>query len=231
MGAALKIPAEESVAGVNESSGGENRFVLHNVSWETYERLIADLQDQSHYRVFYDHGTLEIMSPSLKHEVYNRAISDLIRVMTLDLGIDIINAGSTTLKLKGKKRGAEPDTCFYIHNEALMRGKTEVDLTADPPPDVIFEVDITSGSVNKALIYAAFGVPELWRYDGKNFRIYQLKGRRYVEAGKSLACPWLTAASLAEFMQQTRSEGPSAALRAFRDSLRQQRGRRKKDTK
>lgn len=230
MGAALKIPAEKTVASVNESSG-EGRFVLRNVSWETYERLIADLQDQSHFRVCYDHGTMEIMSPSLKQEIYNRAISDLIRVMTLDLNIDIINAGSTTLKLKGKKRGAEPDTCFYVRNEALMHGKTEVDLKNDPPPDVIFEVDITSGSVNKSLIYAAFGVPELWRYDGKNFRIYQLEGRRYVEAGKSLTFPWLTAESLADFMQRTRTEGQSAALRTFRDSLRQQRGRQKKSRK
>jgi Uma2 family endonuclease len=230
MGAALKIPAEETAANVAESAG-EERFVLRNVSWETYERLIADWQDQSHFRVFYDNGMMEIMSPSLKHEVYNRAISSAIDLMALDLNIDVINAGSTTLKLKRKKRGAEPDTCFYVRNEALMRGKTEVDLKTDPPPDVIFEVDISSGSVNKFLIYAAFGVPELWRYDGKNFRIYQLEGRRYVEAGKSLTFPWLTAESLADFMQCARTKGQSAALRDFRDRLKRQRARRKKPTK
>ncbi len=226
MGAALKIPAPETI-----EPPDEERVVLRNVSWETYERLVADWQEQSHFRVFYDNGTMEIMSPSLRHEVYNRAISSAIVLMALDLNIDIINAGSTTLKLKRKKRGAEPDTCFYVSSEALMRGKTEVDLKTDPPPEVIFEVDITSGSVNKFLIYAAFSVPELWRYDGKNFRIYQLEGRRYSEVRKSLAFPWLTAEALADFMRRTRTQGQSAALRAFRDQLRRQRARQKKSRK
>ncbi|MBO1346131.1 MAG: Uma2 family endonuclease [Hormoscilla sp. GUM202] len=59
---------------------------------------------------------------------------------------------------------AEPDSGFYIQNEPLMRNKKELDLTKDPPPDLVLEVDYTS-SVDRQIIYAALGVPELWRYE------------------------------------------------------------------
>lgn len=40
-------------------------------------------------------------------------------------------------------------------------------LESDPPPDLVLEIDITSSSLDKRPIYAAFGVSELWRYDGR----------------------------------------------------------------
>ncbi len=41
-------------------------------------------------------------------------------------------------------QGIEPDQCFYIKNHLLMRGKTRVDLTVDPLPDLAIEIDLTS---------------------------------------------------------------------------------------
>jgi Uma2 family endonuclease len=207
---------------------GEERVMLRHVSWETYESLLEDCQQQNAVRVFYDKGDLEIRSPSLSHEVFNRAISTLIDVIALELEIDVINAGSTTLKMKRKKRGAEPDTCFYIKNEATMRGQTKVDLKTDPPPDLVFEVDITSSSINKFLMYASFGVLELWRYDGRAFHIYRLAGRKYVECAKSIAFPGLTKTLLTDFLKQTQIKGQSAALREFRNHLRKTQPTKKK---
>ena len=200
---------------------GEQRMLLHNIRWKTYERLCEDLGDQSHFRMWYDHGELEIMSPMLNHEVYGRSIAALGHLIALELEISLTDAGSTTLKLKRKKRGAEADTCFYIKHEKLMRGKERVNLKKDPPPEIVFEVDITSSSVDKFSIYAGFGVPELWHYDGE-VKIFWLEEKNYVEKEQSLAFPWLTSAKLTEFLDRCVEIGQTAALREFRDWLREE---------
>jgi len=81
------------------------------------------------------------------------------------LNLEIYPTGSTTFKRLNQARGAEPDSSFYIQNAARIRGKREIDLTQDPPPDLVVEIDITSSSLNRFQIYATLGVPELWRYD------------------------------------------------------------------
>jgi Uma2 family endonuclease len=199
---------------------GEQRMLLHNIRWKTYERLCEDLGDQSHFRMWYDHGELEIMSPMLNHEVYGRSITALGHLIALELEIDLTDAGSTTLKVKRKKCGAEPDTCFYIKNKKLMRGKERVNLKKDPPPEVVLEVDITSSSIDKFSIYANFAVPELWHYDGGEMKIFWLEEKKYAEKQHSLAFPWLTPAKLTEFLDRTIEIGQTAALREFRDWLR-----------
>lgn len=198
---------------------GEQRMLLHNISWKAYEQLCEDLGNQSHFRMWYDHGELELMSPMLNHEVQARAIGDLGRLISMELEFDLTNAGSTTFKLKRKERGAEPDTCFYIKNEKLMRGKERVDLKKDPPPEIVFEVDITSSSIDKFSIYADFGVPEFWHYDGE-VKIYWLENKSYVEKKHSLMFEWLTAVKLTEFLNDSIEIGQSSALRKFRDWLR-----------
>ena len=50
---------------------------------------------------------------------------------------------------------------------ARMRARDEIDLTVDPAPDLVIEVDLTPFSLNKLLIFAALGVNEIWWYDGR----------------------------------------------------------------
>src|SRR5204863_3892315 len=65
-------------------------------------------------------------------------------------------------------RRLEPDECYYVANEPLVRDKLHLDLAVDPPPDLAIEVEISRDSLNRHRIYAALGVPELWRYDGED---------------------------------------------------------------
>ena len=69
-----------------------------------------------------------------------------------------------------------------------MRGKKELDLAVDPPPDLAIEVDISRSSLNKLSIYADIGVPEVWLYDGQSLRSHQLQpdGGYVVQSTKSL---------------------------------------------
>ena len=115
------------------------------------------------------------MSPSSMHERYNCLFRRMIETLTEELAIPIKGAGSTTFKREDLERGLEPDSCFYLANERRIRGKRELDLTIDPPPDLAIEIDITSSSLDRQGIYAALGVPEIWRFDGESLRVYQLQ--------------------------------------------------------
>jgi len=102
--------------------------------------------------------------PHLEHEVPKGLIESFIEATADELEIEVMKAGSLTLEREDLTRAVEPDTCFYIQNEASVRGKKDINLPEDLPPDLAIEPDYTNSSVNKDSIYAALGVPELWRY-------------------------------------------------------------------
>ncbi len=69
--------------------------VLHNISWHTYECMLADL-DCRPIRLTYDGGTLEIMSPSQPHERTKRYLGRMLETLTEEFDIPIASGGSTT---------------------------------------------------------------------------------------------------------------------------------------
>jgi Uma2 family endonuclease len=209
-------------------ASAEQRVILYNVSWDTYEKLLADLADQSSTRLTYDQGTLEIMTPSNEHEIYNRTIAVLVEILAEEMSIDIASLGSSTFKRDDLERGFEPDSCFYIENEPRIAGKVQIDLTVDPPPDLVLviEVDITSRSLPKFPIYAQLGVPEIWRYDGQRLFTYKLAGDQYTESDHSATFPWLTSSVLTDFLQKSKTLKRTDLLRSFREMVREQQARK-----
>lgn len=195
----------------------EERIILHDVSWETYESLLADHQDRSAPRFTYDRGVLEIMSPSAEHEEANDLIKLLVNVLAEEMSLDIKGFGSMTFKRPDLSRGFEPDSCFYIKNADRISDSSNLDLTNNPPPDLIVEIDITSPSLNKFPIYAQVGVPEIWRYDGQKVAIFLLEAGAYVERDESHALPRVTANVLTDFLAEGRSQKRTVWLRALRE--------------
>src|SRR5215831_8087758 len=157
------------------------QVILHGVSWETYKRLLADFAESHAAHFAYNRGVLEIRVPSAKHEEANRTMALLIEMLALELDVSVRNLGSTTFKREDLSRGFEPDSCFYLQNAARIRGNSRIDLTVDPPPDLVIEVDVTHSSLDKLPIYAALGVPEVWRSDGTRLAILILEGGTYEE--------------------------------------------------
>jgi Uma2 family endonuclease len=189
---------------------------LEGVSWDEYEKLLEELVEWRGMRVSYDHGRVEIMSPTFEHENYIGFVSSMGRILSEEMGLVVEAAGATTYKQEQLLQGSEGDQSFYVRNASAIIGKRRIDLDVDPPPDVVVEVDITTESLRKFPIYAAFGVPEIWRYDGKQARIYRLTGQGYVEATSSLSFPCLTAHAMTEFLEQSKTQGQTAVLAAFR---------------
>ncbi len=85
------------------------------------------------------------------------------------------------------QKGIEPDNCFYIENEAAVRGKDHLDLTIDPPPDLTLEIDITSRTYPN--IYQTLGVRELWRFTRGSLEINLLQDGEYIKSESSLIFP------------------------------------------
>jgi Uma2 family endonuclease len=195
----------------------EQKVILKGVSWETYERLLAEHEEQSGIRFTYDGGMLEIIVLPARHEEPNRTLALLVEVLAEELDLDVRQLGSTTFKRPDLYKGFEPDSCFYIQHIDTISGKEEIDLVTDPPPDLVIEVAITSPSLNKLPLYAAVGVPEVWRYDGARVAILHLAGERYVEDGFSAALPPLTSEVATQFLTDSAQLRSTVWLRYLRE--------------
>jgi Uma2 family endonuclease len=159
----------------------------------------------------------------LEHESAKKLMARLVETVTLEMDIDILGAGSMTCRRKDLDRGFEPDECYWIAHEAQMRGRVDIDLTRDPPPDLMLEVEISHSFVDRLAIAARLGVPEIWRYDGQTLRIVLLGADgEYTESSRSQAFPFLPVAELVRFLHQDANQSETRLLRAFRDWVRAQ---------
>lgn len=196
----------------------EQRVVLQPVSWTTYCALVEESENAGR-RLTYDRGVLEIMSPMMPHESAKRLIGRMVEMFTFYRSIDIRSSSSTTFRRSDLQRGFEADESYYIqHSEAIV-DKAVVDLTIDPPPDLVIEVDMTNSRINKLALFAAMGIPEVWRYDGRKLYALGLQGRKYEELDSSVVLPGFPI-PLAEQLLAQRSDGSETKLmRRFVDRL------------
>lgn len=202
----------------------ENRVILNHISWETFNQILTESGEDRGSRLAYNEGTVEIMTPLGEHEHDNRFIDTLIGAIADELNLNIKKMGSLTLKNSRIRRGVEPDSCYYLENEPKVRNKKNIDLEFDPAPDLVLEIDITSGSMDKLPIYAALEVPEVWRYNGRKLEV-SILGKpilHYNQSEKSMIFPWLDISRIPYFLQQSLIDGETAALKAFRGWVRQQ---------
>ncbi len=201
----------------------EIRTVLENVRWETFVEL-AEQRRGSVPRMTFDEGVLELMSPRRQHENIGCLIGRLVETYTEVLGIEVQSVASTTFKRKDLQKAFEADESYYIEHAELIRPKEEIDLTIDPPPDLVIEVEITSSAIRKLKLFAAMGVPEVWRHDGDRLQMVCLVKGQYQSISSSQALPGLTAATIDAILEKRFESGETALVREFRASLTSSRG-------
>ncbi len=190
------------------------RLLLQGVTWQEFETILEELGDHRSARLAYDQGTLEMMMPPPEHEDDKEIIGDLIKALLEALDIEFRSLGSTTFK-KSQTQGLEPDQCFYIQNEAVIRGKKRIDLAVDPPPDLAIEIDVTSRTHPN--LYEALGVPELWQFEQGKLRINVLREGRYALVSESLNFPGLPLGEvLPQYLTESKTVGRNKVLKAFR---------------
>ena len=90
------------------------------------------------------------MTPSFEHERLNRLLADIVQAIAFGRDLPIEHAGSTDFNREDVERGFQPDSCFYLgDNVRIIQGKKRLDVSIDPPPDLVVEVDVTNRSLNK----------------------------------------------------------------------------------
>jgi Uma2 family endonuclease len=202
-----------------------HQLLLKNVSWQQFQAILENLGESRSARLSYSHGTLEIMTPLPEHEDDKVILGDFVKAILEEMDVEFRSLGSTTFENEAMKQAVEPDDCFYIQNEAIIRGKKRIDLEIDPPPELVIEIDITSRT--KFNNYQDLGVAELWRYTGKKIEINVLRGGRYIQSETSLAFPNLPIADvLHDFVEQSKVRGRNATMKVFRALVREQLARR-----
>jgi Uma2 family endonuclease len=162
--------------------------VLHNVSWEQLEQLDINLAGTS-ARLTYLDGILEIMSPiSDDHEEAKSTVSSLLEVYMRKKDIRFYMRGSATIGKKEDKTRREPDESYNLG-------------TKKPIPDLIIEITVTSGGINKLEIYKRLGVPEVWFWEEGVLSVYSLQENEYIKVSKSTLLPDLDLELLAQHSQ------------------------------
>lgn len=194
--------------------------VLHDIDWGTYTRLLRAFERRRGFRLTYDRGILEIMSPLWEHERPAYVLGRFIDVLTEELKLPCEPGRSVTLRRRRKNRGLEPDNCYWIANAARLAGKTRLDLRVDPPPDLAIEVDITRSSLDRMSIYGALGVPEVWRLTSTALTFQILESGAYQVRSHSLAFPRLASADLIGFFSRLGQMDSTSLVAEFREWVR-----------
>jgi Uma2 family endonuclease len=196
--------------------------VLYDIDWKTYTRLLRVFEKSRRFRLTYDRGTLEIMSPLWVHEAHAKLLGRFVDVLTEELDLPSRLGGSVTLRRRRKDRGLEPDNCYWIASTPLLQGKLDLDLRVDPPPDLAIEIDVTSSSIDRLSIYAALGVPEIWRLSTGGIAFYILVSGSYQIRPNSLSFPQLASVDLHPFLAQWGQNDDTTIVRQFREWVKQQ---------
>ncbi|MBD2409175.1 hypothetical protein FACHB389_24410 [Nostoc calcicola FACHB-389] len=198
-----------------------HQLLIKGISWSGYKNILAELGENRNSRISYSQGVLEIMAPLPEHEVGKKIIGNLVEILLEELDIEFWSLGSTTFDQEKMDAGVEPDDCFYIENEAAVRGKDRIDLTVDPPPDLAIEIDITSRT--RFNNYQLLGVPELWRWNGNKLEINVLINGKYIESNNSRVFSSLPITQvIPEYLKRCKTDGRNATMKVFRAWVRKQ---------
>ncbi len=194
----------------------DQRLLLSDIEWRTYDRLLHELEGR-HLRFNFDRGQLEIMTVSAEHERIKKLLARLFEVLTEELNMPILSLGNTTFRREESARGLEPDECWYIGHEAQMRERETVDLLIDPLPDLVIEIEISRSVLDRIDIYAALGVPEIWRCDGRRLTVEVLsEAGRYVASDSSPTFPQIPLGGIIEHLNQRGQTDETSIIRSFR---------------
>lgn len=208
-----------------EQPEASKHLLLEGISWETYEMLLRDRGDRPSPRITYDRGRLEFMSPSDEHEEHKHLIGLLLVFWAIEKRVPQRGLGSMTIRKRQLLRGVEPDQCYYVRSEPLVRGKRKLDLSIDPPPDLAIEIDVSRSSVEKLQVHAALGVSEVWLFDGERVNVHELTDRgTYAPRDASSNLPGFPVASVGEWIDRAfESDETTWAIR-FQQWVREQSG-------
>lgn len=173
-----------------EQSVEESIVTLHGVSWLQFKGIEANLEDVRAVRLAYLQGALEIMSPiSDDHEAIKSTLGALLEAYMRLKGIRHYRRGGFTLEAEGYTSGT-PDESYSIGHRRDL-------------PDLVIEVIITSGSIDRKELYLPLNIPEIWFWKSGSIRIFQLENNQYYETVSSQFFPDLNINLLIQYIEHS----------------------------
>lgn len=191
------------------------RFVFDDADWTFYEDVCRRLERRRAFVTYYK-GKLEVVTTSFLHERIAFLLHTIVKVLAEESNTSIITAGRATLRDPALDEGTEPDTSFYTQNAARMRNHRQINLPADPPPDLAIEVEVTRRLGERRLIYRDIGVPELWRYADGELIVLLRRADDYERTDRSPTFPQLAPDEIARFVEAGISADETPWTRDFR---------------
>jgi Uma2 family endonuclease len=211
-----------ATAGSRKRTPTSSGVVFYDVTWGDYEAMLK-LVGERPIRVTYDQGEMEIFMPSFGHNTDAFLLGRMVDLLTEELEISVRGGDTTTHKRQDLGKGAEPDKCYWFGDKARrMSGQRQLDLSRDPAPDLIIEVDVTRTSLDRLKIFAAMEVPEVWRSTTRTLQfLYLQTDGTYLPRTTSRNFPSLQVSSVAEFLKQGRTTDSTQWIRSFRAFVRE----------
>jgi Uma2 family endonuclease len=197
----------------------QNPLRLFGVSWTDYEKIAEEFGESNPFHITFNKGILTIMPVTEIHELLISLIERFMTIVSLVERINIVPTGKATMQSKQRDIAAEPDASYFVANAAAHRIKNYVPKEIELAPDIVVEIDVHHPSNDKFEIYAEFGVPEFWQYDGERLKIFRLQKTEYIEIESSEQIPILSGAILTEFLRRGLEEEQFTVLSEFQNWL------------
>jgi Uma2 family endonuclease len=194
-----------------ESEPVEQRFEMGRVTWDAYLKISDALEDQPGLRLIYCDGRLSFEGKSRRHDWFAERMAELVKALARGLGVPWEDAGRATYRREKTDAGLEGDKTFYFGEHAiLMRGPLDIDLEAQPPPDLAIEVEVSHSADMALVAWGRLGVPEVWRFQPKSsqFAICVLRDDgSYSRSERSVVFPVLSSADVLEQLARANQLG------------------------
>ncbi|MEZ2228574.1 Uma2 family endonuclease [Microcoleus sp.] len=178
-------------------------ILIDELSWREF-KVVEQLLSRPGVRLSFLDGVLEIRRmPGKKHETVKQRISTLLDLYLEFGGIDFTPTGSVTLESETGRVKREADLSYELGpNQEL--------------PDLVVEVVVTSGGIDKLEAYKRLQIPEVWFWENCRLRLYSLGADGYAEVDRSLVLPDLDIVLLARCIN---IENHLQAMREFKQAI------------
>jgi Uma2 family endonuclease len=150
--------------------------IFPNVSWEQFELIEQSFESIVGVKFAYLDGTLEIITISPEHEDTKSTIRALLEAYMRIKGIRFYMRGSPSLGSRELGARSEPDESYNLETKKKF-------------PDLVIEVVITSGGVDKLTGYQRMGVSEVWFWEDGLLTIHHLRTNGYEPIKQSELLP------------------------------------------
>jgi Uma2 family endonuclease len=176
---------------------------IDGLTWREF-KVTEQLLTRPGIRLSFLDGVLEIRKmPGRKHETSKERLGALLDIYLEHIGIDFTPTGSMTLESEEGMVKREADKSYELGSERER-------------PDLVVEIVVTSGGIDKLKAYRRLQIPEVWFWEKNKLSLYVLSADSYQEIETSAALPGLDIDLFTCCMQM---DNHVLALREFRKAL------------